>query len=238
MTHVILQRIRARFLLYAMLFAGVVGLGAVTEQTPTPSVTAPIASATVADLKGNVQVQLPGQSVSAPSLGQVLPAETVITTGNGRVLLRLEDGSEILVYSNTRLTLKQPSPTSWQHLQVLLGKIKAEIQKRVGGAAPFQVGTPSAVITVRGTRFYVEVDKHQVTRVTVEQGVVEVQSTKGNGKPVEVKGGFSVRVKENSEPDPVQSTPPGQSGNRGNDHGNGPGLNQHGSPAGGHGKRP
>jgi ferric-dicitrate binding protein FerR (iron transport regulator) len=89
-------------------------------------------------------------------------------------------------------------------LQLLLGKIKAEIQKRTGGSPPFKLGTPSAVITVRGTRFFVQVDKHRVTRVTVEEGVVEVESTKRVGKPVQIKAGFSTRVKEDSDPDPAQ----------------------------------
>jgi len=103
--------------------------------------------------------------------------------------------------------LKQPSPTNWRRLELLLGKIKAEIQKRVGGSPPFQIGTPSAVISVRGTRFYVEVDKHQVTRVTVEEGEVEVENVKGVGKPVRIKAGFSTRVGEDSSPEPPQQAP-------------------------------
>jgi hypothetical protein len=140
-----------------------------------------------------------------------LPAETTITTGNGRILLRLEDGSQILVNSKTHIVLKQPSPTSWQHLQLLLGKIKAEIQKLTGGAPSFQIGTPSAVITVRGTRFYVRVDKHKTTRVDVEEGVVEVESLKHLGKPVQVKAGFSDTVKKDSAPE-VPKEMHGQSG--------------------------
>ena len=84
---------------------------------------------------------------------------------------------------------------------------QGEIQKRTGGAPPFQTGTPSAVITVRGTRFYVRVDKHERTRVDVEEGVVEVESLKGIGKPVQVKAGFSTTVKQDSAPDEPKQTP-------------------------------
>ncbi len=236
------NQIRMQLLLCAALFLAATQVAPMQQNAPAAS-TAPIAVATVADLKGKVQIELPGQGPSAPSRGQVLPAETVINTQNGRVLLRLEDGSQILVYSKTRLVLKQPSPTNWQRLQVLLGKIKAEIQKRIGGSPSFQIGTPSAVISVRGTRFYVEVDKHKVTRVIVEEGEVDGEGAREPGKPVRVKAGFSTRVAEDSAPEA-----PGlerQSGNgQGTGLGNGrdnmpPGADQHGSaPASHAGKRP
>jgi FecR-like protein len=189
-----------------LLFAALPLIPSMQQPAASPS-PAPLAGATVADLKGKVQVELPGQTASAPSRGQVLPAETIVTTEKGRMLLRLEDGSEILVNPNTRLVLKQPVPSNWQRLQLLLGKIKAEIQKRVTGAPPFQVGTPSAVISVRGTRFYVEVDKHNMTRVSVEEGEVQLESSRGIGKPVIIKPGFSSRVGEDSAPDPPQASP-------------------------------
>jgi hypothetical protein len=204
-------------------------------QTAAPASTIPTASASVIDIKGKVQIELPGQAPSSPTLGQVLPTETAITTGNGKILLRLEDESQILVHSNTHIVLKQPSPAGWQRLQLLLGKIKAEIQKRTGGSPPFQVGTPSAVITVRGTRFYVRVDKHKSTRVDVEEGMVELQNLRGIGKPVQVKAGFSSSVKEDSAPDePKQS--PGSNRQSGNNPGNGH-DNGHLNPPG-RGRRP
>lgn len=229
------------------IFAVVLNLGSARStlaqpaQATTAAAPAAGAAASVADVKGKVQVTLPGQAASAPQIGQLLPAETIVATGKGGILLRLEDGSQIVVQSNTNIVLKQPSPTSWQRLQLMLGKIKAEIQKRTGGSPPFQIGTPSAVITVRGTRFYVQVDKHKITRVDVEEGVVDVESVKGIGKPVQIKGGHSSTVKEDSAPEePKQS--PGQdreSGNSGNGRDNGQaGSNSHASPPGGRGRRP
>lgn len=195
------KRMRRQVIFGAVAITLSASLAPMGQQTPATAPVVPIAGASVADLKGEVQIELPGQAPSNPSLGQVLPAETMITTGNGRILLRLEDGSQILVHSHTHIVLKQPSPTSWQRLQLLLGKIKAEIQKLTGGTPPFQIGTPSAVITVRGTRFHVRVDKHRTTRVDVEEGVVEVESLKHIGKPVQVKAGFSDSVKEDSAPE-------------------------------------
>ncbi len=225
------QQVRKQVVLWVTLCLAAANVAAM--QNAAPAATAPIAGATVADLKGKVRVELPGQAESAPSRGQVLPAETTVTTGKGRILLRLEDGSEILVNSNARLVLKQPSATNWQRLQLLLGKIKAEIQKRVGGSPPFQIGTPSAVISVRGTRFYVEVDKHRVTRVTVEEGEVEVENVKGIGKPVRIKAGSSTRVGEDSAPETPKEAPgqERQQGNPGNVRDEGaPGAGQRANP--------
>jgi hypothetical protein len=215
-----LKAIPGHIVVIAVVVSLAAAAAAMAPQTAAPPSTIPTASASVVDIKGKVQIELPGKAPSSPALGQVLPAETAINTGNGKILLRLEDESQILVHSNTHIVLKQPSPTGWQHLQLLLGKIKAEIQKRTGGSPPFQVGTPSAVITVRGTRFYVRVDKHKATRVDVEEGVVELQNLKGIGKPVQVKAGFSSSVKEDSAPDEPKSNR--QSGNNpGNGHDNG-----------------
>lgn len=193
--------------LFCVMFSVCVSMSsAPAQQTAEPVSSAPFANATVADLKGKIQVQLPGQALSAPALGQVLPADSEIISGDGQMLLRLEDGSEVLVHPHSHLALKQPSPSNWQRLQLLVGRIRTEVQKRISGAPPFQVGTPSAVISVRGTRFYVEVDKHKTTEVDVEEGEVQLENAKGVGAPVVIPAGSSSRVGEDSAPEPVQPT--------------------------------
>jgi hypothetical protein len=235
------QQIRNWILLIAWLCLAMPPLAVTVQQTNTPAATtAAAANATVVDIKGKVQVQISGQAASTPARGQVLPAETVVITDDGRILLKLEDGSEILVNKHTRLVLKQPAASAWQRLQLLLGHIKAQIQKRIGGSPPFQIGTPSAVISVRGTRFTVEVDKHNSTKVVVEEGEVQLESTSGVGKPVIIKAGQKSRVKEDSAPEPPQEAPEAgrQSGNNGNGRDNSPsGLGSHGngSPGASHG---
>ena len=181
-------------------------LSTFAQQSPEPASGVPFANATVADFKSKTQVQLPGQSFSAPTVGQVLPAESEIDTGDGQILLRLEDGSEVLVHPHSHVLLKQPTPSNWQRLQLLVGRIRAEVQKRISGAPPFQVGTPSAVISVRGTRFYVDVDKHKTTQVDVEEGAVQLENASGVGTPVLIPAGSSSRVGENSAPEPIQPT--------------------------------
>src|SRR5207302_272355 len=60
-------------------------------------------------------------------------------------------------------------------LELLIGKVVNKIEKRLGSTPSFRMGTPTAVITVRGTRFSVEVTKKQRTEVEVFEDLVEVE---------------------------------------------------------------
>ena len=167
----------------------------------------PFAGAIVSEWKGEVHVQLPGTSMSRPTRGQVLPADTVLDTGEGRLVLVLRtDESEIIVQPHTRLVVKEPAPGNWDALEILLGRVHAYIRKRTGGAPPFQMGTPSAVIAVRGTRFDVEVNGRGVSEVDVFDGLVEVASSTIPGSSVLVSPGFSTRVGMGTAPEPPVPT--------------------------------
>jgi ferric-dicitrate binding protein FerR (iron transport regulator) len=149
-----------------------------------------------------VQVQVPGGSAGHPARGQVLPEGTALDTGDGQMVLVLHsDESEILVQPHTRLILRAPQPGNWDTLQILLGKVRAFIRKRTGGAPPFQMGTPSAVIAVRGTRFDVEVNGRGVSEIDVFEGLVEVGSAMLPGVSVLVSPGMSTRVGIGSSPE-------------------------------------
>ena len=167
--------------------------------SPSP---APYAGSLVSEWTGDVQLQLPGTSLSSPARGQKLPAGTLVDTRDGLIVLVLEDESEILLRQRTRLILQQPGFGDWNYFQLLLGRIRASIRKRTGGAPPFQLGTPSAVIAVRGTRFDVEVNRHSVTEVDVFQGLVEVGAAGLPGASVLVGPGYSTRVGPGSPPEP------------------------------------
>lgn len=189
------------FLLLVSLFA------AAQEPQNAPPMHAAFAGATVSDFKGNVSIQLPNQGISSPSRGLVLPAETLISTqDDGRMLLRLADGSNLLVRSNTRIVLKQPEAGAWRYVQLMIGHVRAEIQKRLGGAPGFQIGTPSAVISVRGTSFDVEVNRTGITEVDVHEGVVQLDSAKGMGESVLIRAGFSSRVGFEAGPESPRPT--------------------------------
>jgi hypothetical protein len=175
-------------------------------QEPAAPASAPYAGATVSDFKGKVSIQLPARAFSAPLRGEVLPPETTVSTEEGRLLLKLSDGSDVLVRPYTKLLLKQPETSGWRYFQVLLGRVRTQIQKRIGGSPAFQIGTPSAVISVRGTKFDVEVDRRGFTQVDVDEGVVELEAATGRGEPVRITAGFSSRVGMETGPEVPRPT--------------------------------
>lgn len=170
--------------------------------TPTSSGLAPFAGGVIWQWKGSVEVQIPGGSGGPPARGQVLPEGTILDTQDGQVVLVLRsDESEILVQPHTRLILRAPQSGAWDALEILLGRVRAYIRKRTGGAPPFQMGTPSAVIAVRGTRFDVEVNRNGVSEIDVFQGLVEVASATLPGVSVLVSPGMSTRVGVGTAPE-------------------------------------
>lgn len=172
------------------------------SQGPSPSGFAPFAGAVISEWKGSVQVQLPGGAAGRPTRGQNLPEGTALDTQDGRLVLVLRaDESEIVVQPHTRLILLAPQPGNWDALQIVLGKVRAYIRKRTGGSPPFQMGTPSAVIAVRGTRFDVEVNANGLSEIDVFEGLVEVGSTTLPGVSVLVSPGMSTRVSFGSAPE-------------------------------------
>src|SRR6266481_2362422 len=160
------KAIRSRYFCLIFFWISAGTSAAQEQQTGSAPATAAIAGATIAEWKGNIRLNLPGQLPSNPLRGEQLPPGTILDTGSGRLLLRLSDGSEMIVRAHTRLQVQQPSLTDPSYFQLLLGRIRALIYKRTGGV-PFELGTPSAVIAVRGTHFDVEVKPHKVTEVDV-----------------------------------------------------------------------
>jgi hypothetical protein len=182
--------------------AGLIGLlvlAGASGQSPEPTAL-PVGSATIAELKGDVEVHsLQGDAVAAQR-GTMLGAGSKIDTAKGSVLLDLQDGSQVLVRANSHIVLKAPDQGKGYWLELLMGKINAKVQKRLGNAPSFRMGTPTAVITVRGTRFAVHVDKRQRTHVEVFEGLVEVAGF-FHGAPVMVRPGYSTGVEQNRDPE-------------------------------------
>ncbi len=173
------------------------------DKTPAPT---PLAgSATIDEIKGEVTVHPPQTAPLPAQRGQTLAPETVIETHNGSALLHLEDGSEVLVKKNSRVVLKAPNQGSGNFFELLLGKIVAKVQKRINNAPSFRMGTPTAVVTVRGTKFEVDVDKKGQTYVMVFEGVVEVAALSAPQSPVLLRPGYRTRVSPGAMPEPPES---------------------------------
>jgi hypothetical protein len=184
-----------------LLMMMVVLLLAAGQNPPPQAASLPIGSATIGEIKGEVVVRSPQGSPLTALRGLVLAAESQIETGKGSILLDLQDGSQVLVKSHSNVVLKAPNEGRGFSLELLLGKIFAKVQKRLENTPSFRMGTPTAVITVRGTRFSVEVNKKQRTLVEVFEGVVEVANVADGTRPVLIRPGFFTRVAPDRVPD-------------------------------------
>ena len=165
----------------------------------------PSGSAVIADMKGEATIKAPDSTPLTAQKGLTLLAGSTIETWKGSILLSLADGSQVLIKSRTRVQLQAPESAQGNFLQLLLGEIVAKVQKRLGIEPSFRMGTPTAVITVRGTRFMVEVTKKNKTTVEVYEGLVEVMGLAAPGRPVLLQPGFSITISETGVPDRPRS---------------------------------
>jgi ferric-dicitrate binding protein FerR (iron transport regulator) len=187
-----------------MLIVVVVLFGSLSwGQNPTATpINVPFGSAIVSDLKGEVLVTASQTTASIPAQkSQILGPNTLIETKKGNALLTLGDGSQVLIKPNTRVILRLPDEAKGNFLEQLIGRVVAKITKRAIGQPPFKMGTPSAVITVRGTHFEVEVNRKQKTFVQVYEGSVQVESLGGMGSPVILQPGFTTGVGVRTPPE-------------------------------------
>jgi len=170
------------------------------DQKPMQPSSLPVGSATITEVKGEVVLRGPQGEELGAQRGLVLAANSTIETQKGSLLLELQDGSQVLVKPHSRIVLKNPDQGKGFYLELLIGKVVNKVQKRLGNTPSFRMGTPTAVVTVRGTRFEVEVTKKLRTYVAVYEGVVEVAGLVGSGSPVMVRPGFITNIDEGKQP--------------------------------------
>ncbi len=189
---------RARVLLYASVLVSL----AAAQSPQTLQTSLPIGSAVVVESKGEVIVSTPSGALGALHHGQMLDPETRIETHKGSLLLTLQDGSQVLVEPNSSVVLKVPDQSGGKYIQEIFGRVLAKIQKRLGVTPSFRMGTPTAVISVRGTKFEVSVTRAGKTTVEVYEGLVQVQGVAVAGPSVMLKPGYQTQVEPSGQPEP------------------------------------
>lgn len=155
----------------------------------------PDGSATLTFAEGRVDVLRDG-SAWALETGDVVKPRQVVTTGpDGYAQFRLADGSTFEVFPNSRVTFRANLGDWTDLIDVWIGKVKVHIQKLGGKPNHNRVRTPTALISVRGTVFHVDVeDEGGTTLVAVEEGLVEVGHLLLGGRSIPLAAGESVRV--------------------------------------------
>ena len=191
----------ARRFVALWLLAAVSGVLCLAQMLPSDAVNyrAKVISAT-----GRVSV-LRDSTEWALGAGDSVQVKQIILTGaDGHAVFQVSDGSTFEVFPNSQVQFRK-NPGNWGDLlDLLVGRIRVQIQRLGGQPNPNRIYTPAAVISVRGTVFDVAVDDDdEATLVEVEEGSVEVQhALMPRGSPKLVSAGESIRVYKN---EPLQA---------------------------------
>lgn len=153
-------------------------------------------SATVVYQIGQVSIMDSGY-LKPVSVGSPINQKQLIVTGpDGFAKCQvLSDGSTFEVYPNSKVVFRETSG-DWKHLlNVFIGRVKVFIQHSPGVANPNNVTSPTAVISVRGTVFDVQVqDEDGTTVVSVDEGEVGVRNLTAPGDTAILRPGDSITV--------------------------------------------
>ncbi len=153
-----------------------------------------------------------GQTVPVAS-GQLLQTgDTLLTGPNSAVSLEFGDGSRVLLQADSELRLEALNaygPTRFVNTRIRLqqGRLESQVAPRTSSGPRYEISTPAAVSTVRGTRYRISMDSKAVTaRTEVVKGVVAFQ---GGQTTRTVKQGFGTLAETGQAPlPPLRLLPP------------------------------
>jgi hypothetical protein len=158
-------------------------------------------AAKVLTLTGQLSVIRDNSSTTtwALNLGDLVQPEQIIVTGtDGYGLFQVADGSQFEVFPKSRVVFRANRGDWKDLLEVWLGKVRVQIEHAGGLPNHNKVRTPSAVISVRGTVFDVEVEDEEATTLVIdEEGQVEVAHLLQPGASRLLNPGEYVRVYKN-----------------------------------------
>lgn len=181
---------RLCFALTGLILAGALNVCAQTTDTAL--------AAKLLSFTGQISV-MRDSSPWALNAGDFVKPEQVIVTGpDGYGIFQVADGSQFEVFPKSRVVFRANRGDWRDLLEVWLGKIRVQIEHPGGLPNHNKVRTPTAVISVRGTIFDVEVDDDSsTTTVLDEEGSVEVRHLLRAGETKILTAGESVRIYKN-----------------------------------------
>ncbi len=151
---------------------------------------------------GNVLVMKPGDSKwTSGVVGMTLETDYKIRTEtDGHATITLFEGSTIELVGDTEISLAELNivgTVSHVSISQQLGKTVSRVKKLVDPESGFEIETPAAVASVRGTAFYVSVIPSGLTTVGTIEGLVGVVA---HGVEVDLAAGTRTTVLPGSAP--------------------------------------
>jgi hypothetical protein len=165
-------------------------------------------------VQGDARVQKDGRGDWTPLKleDRVAPLSNLQTGRNSVLEITFEDGSSFLLRSHTLLGILTAQKKGPSHLLrdlfVGAGRVTTKVRGATGEAPRFNVRTPSAVASVRGTEFRIAVDETQKTFAEALERRIAVSAA---GASVDVNEGEGTMVKKGEPPQPPRKLlpPPG-----------------------------
>src|SRR5450631_4138621 len=76
--------------------------------------------------------------------------DLIVTGGDGHAILQVSDGSTFEVFPNSRVIFRKNPPNWHDVIDVMMGRVRIQIQHFGTNPNPNRIRTPTAVISVRG----------------------------------------------------------------------------------------
>ena len=153
-------------------------------------------------------VSLGSKQAKTAVKGMVLSEQdTVKCDARSKAEIILDSGHRVRVWPKSHIMLEKIFGDK-SAIKLIAGRVRAAV-KRLRGNEKFEIKTPIAVCSVRGTDFSVELDDNNQVRVEVYEGVVAAKE-ETTGKEVNVGAGEYTQIQDNFPPTEPQVIPPEQ----------------------------
>jgi hypothetical protein len=156
------------------------------------------ADAVFKDLKGTVMVKPGGEgSAYAAKKGAPLYFWDQVETGPGAIAhIAFNDGATVLVKENAKFRLRGDRKNTWISFQV--GEFLIGLKRKLAGGEKFQIRTPAAAASVRGTLFWglSEANKDSTYACFANEILIEAE-----GKSVLLEAGQKVKIPYGQAPE-------------------------------------
>jgi len=156
-------------------------------------------------VEGRFALSLPGQFASNHCVGAAFLQHNS-DTGSGRLLLRLSDGSEVIVRRTTRLQGGTAFFDGSELPPIASGRIARSSKAHWRCRARFELGTPSAVIAVRGPSSTWKSARAMSRKYDVVDGLSKLWKKYKTEESVLLEPGFSTRIGMDSGPEQPEPT--------------------------------
>ena len=147
---------------------------------------AQVSAGTIKDLRGAADVRRNGRSMEAAPGMLILVGDKLETSGKSRVTVELVDGSQLMLSDASSVVIDRTMTSRADSMiELFKGRLRSTVNMRAGQPR-FEVHTPNAVASVRGTDFDTEYIEGRpcpgfpqclrYTDVGVYKGTVEVSN--------------------------------------------------------------